>query len=140
MVGVVLLLFTAPLLADYALSFGSFEFFWLAFFGVIISGRLTAMDDPLKGWIAGFLGLILATVGQEQLFAYARFSYDIPSLTGGISLIPAMVGAFGLVEILSSISNSKTPELSQNTGVCCPRPATSPRTRARSGAPGLPER
>lgn len=137
MVGVVLLLFTAPILADYALSFGSFEFFWLAFFGVVISGRLTAMDDPLKGWIAGFLGLILATVGQEQLFAYSRFSYDIKSLTGGVSLIPAMVGAFGLVEILSSISNSKTPELSQNTGRLLPKASEVAKNAGTIGRSGL---
>ncbi|SHH18140.1 tripartite tricarboxylate transporter permease [Cognatishimia maritima] len=121
MVGVILLLFTAPILADYALNFGSYEFFWLALFGVVISGRLTAMDDPLKGWIAGFLGLIIAMIGQEQVFAYARFSFDIKDLTGGVSLIPAMVGAFGLVEILSSISNSKTPKLSQNKGRLLPQ-------------------
>ena len=121
LVGVALLLFMAPVLADYALGFGSYEFFWLALFGVVISGRLTALDDPLKGWIAGFLGLIFATVGQEQIFAYARFSYGFHDLTGGISLIPAMVGAFGFVEILSSISESKSPVLSQNKGRLLPK-------------------
>ena len=121
LVGVVLLLFTAPILADYALGFGSYEFFWLALFGVLISGRLTALEDPLKGWIAGFLGLIFAMVGQEQIFAYSRFSYGIHDLTGGVSLIPAMVGAFGLVEILASISDSKSPEVSQNRGRLLPK-------------------
>lgn len=120
MVGVLLLLFTAPILADYALNFGSYEFFWLALFGVVISGRLTSLDDPLKGWIAGFLGLIFAMVGQEQVFAYARFSFGIHDLTGGFSLIPAMVGAFGLVEILSNISDTKTPQISQNKGRLLP--------------------
>ncbi|WP_380058803.1 tripartite tricarboxylate transporter permease (plasmid) [Falsihalocynthiibacter sp. SS001] len=120
LVGVTLLLFTAPVLADYALNFGSYEFFWLALFGIVVSGRLTAPDDPIKGWIAGFLGLILAMVGQEQVFAYPRYSYGVQDLTGGISLIPAMVGAFGFVEILSSISDSKTPEIAKNKGRLLP--------------------
>lgn len=139
LVGVALLLFMAPILADYALGFGSYEFFWLALFGVVISGRLTALDDPLKGWIAGFLGLIFATVGQEQVFAYARFSYGIHDLTGGISLIPAMVGAFGFVEILSSISEARTPELSQNKGRLLPKArdlASNAGTIGRSGIAG----
>ena len=137
MVGVVLLLFTAPILADYALGFGSYEFFWLALFGVVISGRLTALDDPLKGWIAGFLGLIFAMIGQEQVFAYARFSFGIQDLTGGISLIPAMVGAFGLVEILSSISDSRTPEISQNKGRLFPRAGEIFRNAGTMGRSGI---
>ena len=116
LVGVFLLALLAPVLASYALGFGAYEFSWLALFGVVISGRLTAMDDPLKGWIAGFLGLILAMVGQEQVFAYARYSYGITDLTGGINLIPAMVGAFGFAEILSSISTKNAPIIHANKG------------------------
>ncbi len=66
----------------------------------MISGRLTAMDDPIKGWIAGFLGLFLAQVGQEGIHAYQRFSYGSVELAGGLGLLPALVGAFGFAEIL----------------------------------------
>ncbi len=120
LVGVVLLALGAPLLADYALKFGAFEFFWLAVFGIVISGRLTAMEDPLKGWIAGLLGLIIAMIGQESVFAYARFSYGITDLTGGINLIPAMVGAFGFAEILTSIAGRKGPVVAKATGRLLP--------------------
>ncbi|MDW3223146.1 MAG: tripartite tricarboxylate transporter permease [Paracoccaceae bacterium] len=120
LLGVLLLVFTAPVLANYALRFGSYEFFWLALFGVVISGRLTSMDDPLKGWIAGFLGLIIAMIGQEQVFAFARYTFGYQPLSGGISLIPAMVGAFGFAEILSSISKSQTPEIAENKGRVVP--------------------
>lgn len=119
--GSMLLVFTAPILARYALKFGSYEFFWLALFGVVISGRLTSVTDPLKGWIAGFLGLIIAMVGQEQVFAYARYTFGYQGLSGGISLIPAMVGAFGFAEILSAISNSKTPKIAEDKGRTLPR-------------------
>ncbi|MFC3229823.1 tripartite tricarboxylate transporter permease [Marinibaculum pumilum] len=100
-IGLIALALVAPLLAEFALSFGSFEFFWLAVFGIIISGHLTAIDNPVKGWIAGFLGLLLATVGQEGIHAYQRFSYGWTDLAGGIGLLPALVGAFGFAEILS---------------------------------------
>ncbi len=100
MVGILCLVLLAPLLAEAALNFGSYEFFWLALFGVVISGRLTAFDDPIKGYIAGILGLLVAMVGMEGLHAYRRFTFGVPALGGGIDLIPAMVGAFGLAEIL----------------------------------------
>jgi putative tricarboxylic transport membrane protein len=99
-VGMVLLAVVAPVLADFALAFGSFEFFWLAVFGVVISGHLTALEDPLKGWIAGFLGLMVAMVGQEGIHAYQRFTYGYTELAGGLGLLPALVGAFGFAEIL----------------------------------------
>ncbi|MCP4314899.1 MAG: transporter [Hyphomicrobiales bacterium] len=99
-IGMLALALIAPWLAEVALSFGAFEFFWLAVFGVLVAGQLTAFDDPIKGWIAGFLGLFVAMIGQEGIHAVPRFSYGNTNLSGGIGLLPAMVGAFGLAEIL----------------------------------------
>ena len=105
MVGMLMLALIAPVLAEFALKFGSPEFFWLALFGIVISGRLTAVDDPLKGWIAGFLGLLVAMVGQEGIHAYQRFAYGNTNLAGGFGLLPALVGAFGFAEILQVMKN-----------------------------------
>ncbi|NOZ32905.1 MAG: transporter [Alphaproteobacteria bacterium] len=101
MVGMLALAIVAPLLAEVALSFGSYEFFWLAVFGVLVAGQLTSLDDPIKGWIAGFLGLFVAMIGQEGIHGVPRFSYGSTDFAGGIGLLPAMVGAFGLAEILT---------------------------------------
>jgi putative tricarboxylic transport membrane protein len=104
-IGMLLLAIFAPMLAEAALRFQSYEFFWLAVFGVVISGRLTGLDDPLKGWIAGFLGLLIAMVGQEGIHAYARFSYGHTDLAGGFGLLPVLVGIFGFAEILVVMKN-----------------------------------
>jgi len=104
-IGMFFLATLAPLLGNYALKFQSYEFFWLAIFGIVISGHLTALDDPLKGWIAGFLGLTVAMVGQEGIHAYQRFTYGTTELLGGFALIPAMVGAFGFAEVLTVMRN-----------------------------------
>ena len=100
LIGVFFLATIAPVLAEFALRFGAFEFFWLAIFGIVISGHLTALEDPLKGWIAGFLGLLVAMVGQEGIHAYPRFAYGSTDLAGGLGLLPALVGAFGFSEVL----------------------------------------
>ena len=99
-IGMVALAFFTPVLGEMALKFGAYEFFWLAVFGVVISGNLTG-NDPLKGWMAGFLGLFIASIGQEAIFAFDRFTFGINDLSGGISLVPALVGAFGFAEVLS---------------------------------------
>jgi putative tricarboxylic transport membrane protein len=104
-IGVLFLAAIAPLLAEFALSFGSYEYFWLAIFGIVIAGQMTSFDDALKGWIAGFLGLLVAMIGQEGIHAEARFSYGSSDLAGGIGLIPALVGAFGFAEVLTVMKN-----------------------------------
>jgi len=101
LVGIVLLVMLAPPLADAALGFGSFEYFWLAVFGIVISGRLTGGASPLKGYIAGVLGLMVAMVGADGIHAHVRFEMGIDGMSGGIGLIPAMVGAFGFAEVLT---------------------------------------
>ena len=102
-IGMFFLALFTPLIGNFALQFQSYEYFWLAVFGVVISGNLTAPKDPLKGWIAGFLGLFISTIGMENMYAYKRFSVGWVQLSGGIALIPAMVGAFGFAEIIMTM-------------------------------------
>ncbi len=99
-IGMLCLAIFTPLIGSVALQFKSHEFFWFSIFGIIICGNLTAPKDPLKGWMAGFLGLFVAMIGMEGIHAYERFSFGNTDLAGGIALIPAMVGAFGFAEII----------------------------------------
>jgi putative tricarboxylic transport membrane protein len=112
-IGMIALALFTPILGEAALKFGAYEFFWLALFGVVISGNLTG-NDPLKGWLAGFAGLFIACIGQEGLYAYDRFTFGIHDLSGGISLIPALVGAFGFAEVLTVIKD-RPPKVIINT-------------------------
>ncbi len=97
--GVACLAAFTPMLAEVALKFGAFEFFWLGLLGVLMSGSLTG-DEAIKGWLMGLLGLFVATIGLDPVHAYERFTFGWNELSGGINLIPALVGAFGFAEIL----------------------------------------
>jgi putative tricarboxylic transport membrane protein len=108
LIGIFFLALFTPLLGEVALKFGAYEFFWLAVFGVIISATLTG-GDALKGWIAGFAGLFIATIGQDGIHAYERFNFGTRDLAGGISLVPALVGAFGFAEILVAMQERRPP-------------------------------
>ena len=108
LIGIFFLALFTPMLGEVALKFGAYEFFWLAVFGVIISATLTG-GDPLKGWIAGFAGLFIATIGQDGIHAYERFHFGNRDLAGGISLVPALVGAFGFAEILVAMQDKRPP-------------------------------
>ena len=99
---VVFLLFLTPLLTSFALKFGSWEFVLLAVFGIMICGQLASGGDPLKGWIAGILGLLASLVGLDGLQGVPRFSFDNIDLMAGFSLIPIMIGLFGFPEIVAA--------------------------------------
>jgi len=100
-IGMIVMAGFTPWLGAQALRFKSFEMFWFAIFGIIICGNLTAPKDPLKGWIAGFIGLLVSMIGMEGRWSYPRFSFGSIEISGGIQLIPAMVGAFGFAEIIA---------------------------------------
>src|SRR5947209_17418306 len=108
--GVLCLAAFTPVLAEVALSFGAYEFFWLALFGVTMSGSIVG-DDPLKGWLMGALGLFVAQIGQEGLYAFDRFTFGWSELSGGIGLIPALIGAFGFAEVLTNLADRKERQL-----------------------------
>jgi putative tricarboxylic transport membrane protein len=120
LLGVLFLATLTPLLSNVALKFGAFEFFWLALFGVTLSGSIVG-GDPLKGWLMGLVGLLLAQVGEESLYAYQRFTFGLEPLAGGISLIPALVGAFGLAEVLMALSDPIERKIHDLTDSVLPR-------------------
>src|SRR3569832_1492643 len=120
LLGVLCLALFTPLLAEGALAFGAFEFFWLSRFGVSMSGSIVG-GDALKGWLMGLLGLLLAQLGQERLYAYNRFTFGWDELAGGIALIPALVGAFGLAEVLTTLSDPVERKVMDLTDSVLPR-------------------
>lgn len=136
-IGVLALAFLAPIMGEFALEFGSYEFFWLAIFGIVISGRLTALDDPIKGWIAGFLGLMIAMIGQEGIHAYQRFTYGWGEISGGIALLPALVGTFGLAEILSVMKEKRSQAVRAGKSTYFPRPKVLWKAKTILGRSGL---
>ncbi|MGK0188480.1 MAG: putative tricarboxylic transport membrane protein [Verrucomicrobiales bacterium] len=78
--GVLAMLLLVPLLSRAALLFQSSEYFLLALFGVLICGSLTSPDTPIKGWIAGVIGMLLATIGLDPTHGFPRFTFESTSL------------------------------------------------------------
>lgn len=99
-VGIVLLIGFIPLILTFALSFRSWEMFLLAVIGISICGSMTAGEMPLKGWIAGWIGMLVAFVGLDPIHGVPRFTFGILGLLDGISYVAVLIGLFGLAEIL----------------------------------------
>jgi TctA family transporter len=101
LVGVAVLIVSAPLLAEFAISFSSFEYFWLACLGLTCAVFI-ATKDPLKGFVALFIGLLIGCIGIDPAAGYPRFTFGTVVLLEGISFIPMMIGMFAVSELIRS--------------------------------------
>ena len=76
---ILVLIFMAPILASFALKFSASESFALACFGLSIISSI-AGNNPIKGLIAGFMGLLLAMVGLDPMGGFPRFTFGFSEL------------------------------------------------------------
>ncbi|HEY7607997.1 MAG TPA: tripartite tricarboxylate transporter permease [Alphaproteobacteria bacterium] len=106
--GTAVLVTSAPLLAEVAIRFSSFEYFWLVCLGLTCAVFI-AQSSPVKGMIALFLGLFVATIGLENPAGQPRFTFGNIDLMGGIEMIPAMVGMFAIAEVLRALTATSAP-------------------------------
>jgi putative tricarboxylic transport membrane protein len=84
----------------FALHFKSWEMFLLALIGITVSGSMAAGSLPLKGWIAGWLGMLVAFAGIDSIHGVPRFTFGILELQDGINYVAVLIGLFGLAEVL----------------------------------------
>src|SRR5215213_8720172 len=94
-----ILIVAAPALAEFAINFSSFEYFWLAALGLSCA-IFIATEDPLKGVVSLLLGLAIGTIGIDPAAGFPRFTFGSVELMQGINLIAAMIGMFAVSEIL----------------------------------------
>src|SRR6266498_2593647 len=95
--GTAVLMLAAPTLADFALRFSSFEYFWLVLLGLTCAVFMTS-DRPLKGFVSLMLGLLIAAVGLGNPAGIPRFTFGNVELLGGIGLIPLIFGMSAITE------------------------------------------
>jgi len=106
--GTIVLVMAAPVLAEFALNFSSFEYFWLVLLGLTCA-IFIASDNALRGLVSLLIGLLIATVGMENPAAFPRFTFGNSDLIGGLTLIPMMVGLFAVSEILRYVTSIERP-------------------------------
>ena len=96
---VALITFLAPVLAKFALNFGPAEYFavqlltFCSFVGM-------SKEPPTKVIVAMMLGFALAAVGMDTVTGQLRMTYEYPVLLKGFDFLIAVIGLFGIGEIL----------------------------------------
>ncbi len=106
--GTLVLIFAAPALADFAIQFSSYEYFWLVLLGLTCAVFITS-NRPLKGLVTLFLGLLVACVGLGNPAGFPRFTFGSAEMTGGIGMIPLMIGMFAISEVIRFVVDTAPP-------------------------------
>jgi len=104
--GAIVLMLLGHQLAKVATAFSAVEYFWLYLLG--LSCAVVVSSGPkLNGLLALTIGLLISTVGLSAVHSKARFTFGVAELYGGINFIPAMIGLFGISEVLNSMLDRK---------------------------------
>lgn len=118
--GIAVLCFSALTLARIALGFSAEEYVALVLLGLSIIAYISP-GSLLRGMVAGVIGLLLGTVGQDPTTAYPRFTFGMVGLFSGVELIPALIGFFGVTEVLTQIEKRLSLNVIQNFKNILPR-------------------
>lgn len=104
-IGVLLLIFLTPVLAQWALAFGPSHLFWMAILGVTVIGSLDSRSF-VKGLLSGCLGLWLSMIGYDDIQGAQRFIFH-DALTGGINIITALIGIFAIPQVIEMLARGR---------------------------------
>ncbi|GAA5063971.1 tripartite tricarboxylate transporter permease [Roseibacterium beibuensis] len=99
--GLVVLIFFAPVLADYAIHLGAPEYFLLMALG-LSTIILLAGGNVLKALIVACFGILVGTIGADYVSGRMRFVWTV-ELIEGIDFVAIIIGLYGLGEVFYNL-------------------------------------
>ena len=118
-VGILVLAIAAPAVATLALKFAPRDYLMLAIWGILLVGSLSG-GSLAKGIFAGAFGVLIGSVGLDPMTAEPRFTFGSLQLTAGISYVAAMIGFFGVAEVLVQLHEMHLKAVKQNVSKILP--------------------
>ncbi|KQL45997.1 transporter [Brevibacillus choshinensis] len=117
--GVIGLVFFAPILADQALKFGPPEYFALMLLALTLMVSLSG-GSLIKSFLMGAFGYALALVGLGPSSGMPRFDYGVSQLMGGFDMISIIIGLFAVTEVLKGIEERRASAMITKPGSVYP--------------------
>lgn len=101
-ISAILLVSLAPQLARIGLEFQPWDYFMLVMFALTITASL-AGKHLVKGLIAGAIGLLVRTIGEDDAVGVARFNFGTDALLQGFDFIAVLIGLFAFSQLLEDV-------------------------------------
>ena len=97
----------SPTLAKFALKFGPWEYFTLVLMALVMLAVLS-QGSMVKGLLGATLGMAFALPGIDSSIGQSRLTFGSDSLLAGFGLLPVLIGAFAISQILRDSASTKT--------------------------------
>lgn len=118
-IGIAALALAAPAVSEFALMFAPRDYLMLALWGILLVGSLSG-GSLAKGIFCGALGVLISTVGLDPMTAEPRLTFGSIQMTAGISYVAAMIGFFGVAEVLMQLHDLKLKAVKQDVSKIIP--------------------
>jgi putative tricarboxylic transport membrane protein len=105
-ISAIVLVLVAPQLARIGQEFQPWDYFALMAFALTVTASL-AGDNMVKGLIAGLIGLLVATVGEDAVVGVPRFNFGSDAVQQGFAFLPVLIGLFAFTRLLSDVQDKK---------------------------------
>ena len=97
--GVIVLALSIPVMQPLIMALQPSEFFMVALLGLTLIVTLSA-KSMVKGLISGFIGLLLAFVGQDPVSGVSRYTFGTVYLMDGVDLVAVVCGLYAVGEMI----------------------------------------
>ncbi|GBF76594.1 hypothetical protein PA598K_05072 [Paenibacillus sp. 598K] len=101
-IGIILLTFLAPPIAQMAIRFGPPEYFAIVLVGFLVLSRLTD-TSLLRSYLLIIAGIVISIVGIDAMSGTLRLTFDTTWLIDGLDFTPIIMGLYGLSEVISAM-------------------------------------
>lgn len=106
-IGIIILTFTGPALANLGLKFGPSEMTALLLVAMTSISWLVG-ENPTKGVVITALGILLASMGMDTLSGAPRYDFGSMYLLGGIPFTPFVIGTVGFSQVIKLVNDRKS--------------------------------
>ena len=108
-IGMIILTFMGPALADIGLKFGPSEMTALLLIAMTSISWLVG-ENPIKGVIITIFGILMASMGMDTLSGAPRYDFGNMYLLGGIPFTPFIIGSVGFAQVISLVKDRDKEE------------------------------
>lgn len=111
----VLIFLIQPFITAITLKFGDWETFLFCLFGLLVCGSLSGASRA-RGWLSALGGCFVAMCGADGVQSVLRFTFGRPELLSGVDSVVAMLGLFGIGEVLYTLGKPPSARVWEEVG------------------------